>query len=484
MAEHTQAAPMIHSFRIETELSGQQLLSFPRFMLENLSFGQLPGIRMGPVEAFASSKGHYIEFTGGPDRGEYRALVRMFLERPIAVELRSSMGRNEDFEKQLENVLLITLQFFEEEARKSTLYLAFLPGSPRTAKLTSGPSIVRRLFMGNMLNLFLLSIVIGIVIFLIVPEYAPYILIALMMVLVLSAGKIASLHSPWRITKDSREVVLVQHKVPAGEIENYRTKYKSNVSVAKQKAYDKFSTCPGLVCADTISAIFSESGLPADQNDFLVRRVDLYGIVERAATKFNMPVPTIVVTQDPNPNAAASGFTRGLATMLVTMGLLVQLDEEEVEVVVGHELSHLHAGDPLVLFSLVVAEYMGRLFVWGSLIGSFVFVYLLAVFWCIFFVGKFLESRADLEAAVILGKPRVMAESLKKIGFRRLVLQERFLEPETSRFGEWLRFDPHPPLYFRIKRLEELDPANPPKHPFLSSVRAVAHGLMTSGKAH
>jgi heat shock protein HtpX len=107
--------------------------------------------------------------------------------------------------------------------------------------------------------------------------------------------------------------------------------------------------------------------------------------------------------------------------------------------------------------------------------------YLIGVFWLIFFFGKFLESRADLEAGIMIGRPKVMAESLKKIGFRRLVLSERFLEPGVSRFGEWLRFDPHPPLYFRIQRLEELDLKNPPKHTLLSSMRAVLSGLAHSG---
>jgi heat shock protein HtpX len=63
------------------------------------------------------------------------------------------------------------------------------------------------------------------------------------------------------------------------------------------------------------------------------------------------------------------------------------------------------------------------------------------------------------------------------------VLSERFLEPGVSRFGEWLRFDPHPPMYFRIQRLESLDLNNPPKHPFLSTVKAVTKGFVNSGKA-
>jgi len=232
-----------------------------------------------------------------------------------------------------------------------------------------------------------------------------------------------------------------------------------------------------------MAEIFTLAGLPTRPENFLVKRIDVYGIVEKAASKFKLSVPTIVVTQNAAPNAAATGFTKRLATMLITMGLLVQLDEEEVEVVVGHELSHLKSGDPVALFSLVGAEYLGRVYIWMPFIQAFIIPYLIFVFWGIFFFGKFLESRADLEAGIILGKPKVMAESLKKIGFRRLVLEERFLEPDVSRLGEWLRFDPHPPLYFRIQRLEALDPLNPPKHTLLSSIRAVASGLLHSRKA-
>jgi heat shock protein HtpX len=62
------------------------------------------------------------------------------------------------------------------------------------------------------------------------------------------------------------------------------------------------------------------------------------------------------------------------------------------------------------------------------------------------------------------------------------VLSERFLEPGTSRLNEWMKFDPHPPLYFRIQRLESLDISNPPKHPFWNSVRAVMSGMAKSRK--
>ncbi len=482
-------APLVHRFNIDTELAHAQLLAYPKFIREHLAFGRIPGIKMGELSAVASPQGHYMEFTSGPERGTYEGTVRLYLERPIRVEVRSTMGRDEGFEKQLGNVLLMVTQFFEEEARKSTLYMAFVPGSPKTAELRRSKSLFRALFSGNMVNLFLLSILIGVVVLSIMNsiglrDYAPIAMIGIMLGLVLSAGRISSWRSPWRITPSSREVVIVQQNVPEGMLKHYVEEYRDRVRVAKERAYALYAGCPPEdICADKMAEVFAGAGLPGDKKDFLVRRTDVYSIVERVAAKFRLSVPAIVISQDPRPNAAATGFTKSLATMIITIGLLVQLEEDEVELVVGHELSHLRSGDPVALFSLVIAEYLARVYLYLEYIGVFWLPYLLLVFWGIFFFGKFLESRADLEAGIVLGRPKVMAESLKKIGFRRLVLEERFLEPGGSRFGEWMRFDPHPPLYFRIQRLESLDVANPPKHPFLSSVRAVASGFVNSGRA-
>lgn len=483
MADREEDERKVHEFTIDTELTRSQLMPFPRFIREKLAFGQLPGVRMSRLEAMVSREGHYMQFAAGPERGAYEALVRVYLDRPIRVELRSRSGRDEGFERQLRDVLFFSLQFFEEEARKSTLYLSFVPGSPKTAELRRRPSVISWFFSGNLLNIFLLSVLIGVVLFTVMDEYAPVALIAIMVALVLSAGRLSSLGSPWRITGERREVLLVQYNVPEGQMAGLKGERVGQVREAKLRAYDLFSECPGLVCQDKVSQVFSEAGLEVDPKDLLVRRLDVYGMVERLAARFGMDVPTVVISQDARPNAAATGFTKNLATVIITMGLLVQLDEEEIELVIGHELSHLRSGDPVVLFSLVAAEYLLRVFVYWPYIGALWLPYIVGVFWSIFFFGKFLESRADLEAGLVLGKPRVMADSLKKIGFRRLILEERFLEPGAGRLGEWLRFDPHPPLYFRIQRLESLDVTDPPRHPFLSSVRAVLSGLANSRKA-
>jgi hypothetical protein len=296
-------APLVHSFTMDTELSHSQLMTFPKFIREHMTFGALPGVKMSDLEAYASSGGHYMEFKSGPQRKDYECVVRFYMERPIKVELRSSMGRDQDFEKQLENVLLMVVQFFEEEARKSTLYVAFLPGSPKTAQMRPRASGVRNIFMGNMISLFLLSILIGIVVFSIMSAlgaglYAPVVMIALMLALVLSAGKISSLGTPWRITKNAREVVIVQHQVPEGALQFYVGEYKDKIRAAKKSLFDMFALSPGDIKPDTVAGEFAKAGIPADKNDFLVRRVDVYGMVERVAQKFGLAVPTIVISHE------------------------------------------------------------------------------------------------------------------------------------------------------------------------------------------
>ncbi len=276
--------PLVHSFAIDTELSHSQLLAYPRFIREHMAFGQMPGITMGELKALASAGGHLMEFKSGPQRGLYQCLVRIYLERPIRVEIASSMGRDDEFEKQLQNVILMVTQFFEEEARKSTLYMAFVPGSPKTAAVRRRPSIFRAIFSGNMLNLFMLSILIGLVVFAAMSSiglrlYAPVAMIGLMLVLVLSAGRLSAWRSPWRITKSSREVVLVQHQVPEGMLQHYVGEYSDRIKAAKQRAYGLYADCPGTICAETMADVFAKAGLPTDKNDFLVRRIDVYGMV-------------------------------------------------------------------------------------------------------------------------------------------------------------------------------------------------------------
>ena len=63
------------------------------------------------------------------------------------------------------------------------------------------------------------------------------------------------------------------------------------------------------------------------------------------------------------PNAAASGPSPSRGIVLITTGLLVQLEEPEVVSVLGHEFGHLKGRDPLILFGLMSAEFLFRFYV-------------------------------------------------------------------------------------------------------------------------
>ena len=93
----------------------------------------------------------------------------------------------------------------------------------------------------------------------------------------------------------------------------------------------------------------------------------------------------------------------------------------------------------------------------------------------VFFIAKFFEARADLASAQEIGNPKVLAGALEKIGFQRL-LYERVA---SYRIQEWLGLDPHPPIYFRIKRLRNLKISpNKNKHRLIQSIRDVLKGLI------
>ncbi len=129
---------------------------------------------------------------------------------------------------------------------------------------------------------------------------------------------------------------------------------------------------------------------------------------------------------------------------------MTQLSDDELISVIGHELGHLKGKDPLYLFAIVSGEFILRVTV---LLPAFLFsplLYLMVVTFLIFFVAKFFEARADLLSVMALGQPKVMAESLRKIGFQRLQVEK------ASRLASWFRWDTHPPIYFRIERLERM----------------------------
>lgn len=466
------------TFTISTEITRNSIISFPKFLLDNSNQGRFGQIAAGNFNYIAGEHGKFFIFNAKWYPKNYEAVVRIKLDSILTIDIFSQQGSNTEFSRRLEDYLILMLQAFEENIRSDTIYMTFMPGQEKTSKLAIQRRFSEKLLTGNMLNLFLLSIVIGVIIILIFgSDIGPIILILLILTIMLSAGKITALASDWRITKEYPEVVIIKCKLDPPMINSFMKIYGDKMPGVKKSIYDFMTEKKRLATPQEVSHLFSQAGINIPPGQILVKRIDVYGMVERTAKKFNARIPTIMITKNPKPNAAATGVSKHLATMLITVGLLIQLDEREIELVVGHEMSHLRFGDPAILFSIFSIEYLARVYVYYSLITPFWPLYIFFIFYMIFFVGKFLEARADLDAAYILRDPRTMATSLKKIGFRRLILDEGFIEGKESTLENWFAFDPHPPIGYRIRRLENLDLNDVPKHPFLRSVSDVINGI-------
>jgi heat shock protein HtpX len=158
----------------------------------------------------------------------------------------------------------------------------------------------------------------------------------------------------------------------------------------------------------------------------------------------------------------------------------VQLEEDEILTVLGHELSHLKSRDPIVLFGIVTLEYLFRIFFllnyFPIFLSYFGFLYILGTLGLIYFVAKFFEARADLESAIKIQNPKVLAEALRKIGFRRL----QFERSSAIRFQDWITWNPHPPLYFRVARLEKMEKAPEVKHTLVQSAKDCIRGFFAA----
>src|SRR5919198_3454859 len=83
----------------------------------------------------------------------------------------------------------------------------------------------------------------------------------------------------------------------------------------------------------------------------------LMNVVREMAIAANVPMPKVYVIDDTAPNAFATGRDPNHASVAVTTGLLEKLDREELQGVLGHELSHVRNFD--IRFSLIVGVLVG-----------------------------------------------------------------------------------------------------------------------------
>ena len=85
----------------------------------------------------------------------------------------------------------------------------------------------------------------------------------------------------------------------------------------------------------------------------------LMNVVQEMAIAANIPMPAVYIIDDSAPNAFATGRDPKHASMAITTGLLEKLDREELQGVIGHELSHVRNLD--IRFSLIVGVLVGSI---------------------------------------------------------------------------------------------------------------------------
>jgi heat shock protein HtpX len=390
--------------------------------------------------------------------------------------------------------VVIAAALFEEKARKVTWYFAWREGEqivPEKVKLHE--KSFNRLFLETQVLLTFVFIALGMGLFIVVltfyPVYfwsVPIILIASQFVFVFYSNKIIARSGDWAITESNPIIHFLEYQPPIGSlgtIDDYKQIPPEQLVELKKEVYEEIIAKRGAIDCQEAEKIFSKYNVSCRLGSLSAKKINVYELVKKVADRFGFKVPKIVISNTMVPNAAASGPSPSRGIVLITTGLLVQLEEPEVVSVLGHEFGHLKGRDPLILFGLLSGEFLFRFYVLLALFpfifaSLLFFVYFFAVMTLIFFIAKFFEARADLTSAIMMGQPKVMASSLEKIGFHRLL----FERTPSFRLQEWVGLDSHPPIYFRVERLERLS-SKEIKHPLIRSVNDVIRGFFATLKS-
>lgn len=338
---------------------------------------------------------------------------------------------------------------------------------------STGRRVLGRLLSRSLLVLTILLFALNIILFFLLGIGAVIAILALQLLLIVFADRLFGLMGKWTITPSSPEVFLVRIRVSNDIAEGILTR-RVDLEALKQAVYEvsfargQEPTCP------VIGGALARYGVLCSEDDIEIKTVNVLELVKEVASKFDAPLPRIIISNSLVPNAAASGISFKRGVLLLTGGILSQLNDDELVSVIGHEMGHLKGRDPLFLYAIVSGEFLLRFTLLFSLFIASPFLYLIISTFLIFFVAKFFEARADLLSVMAVGQPRIMAQSLRKIGFQRLQAER------SLRWASWLRWDTHPPLYFRIQRLEAMSDPVYVRYPLLQSAKDVIGGFRAS----
>jgi heat shock protein HtpX len=219
----------------------------------------------------------------------------------------------------------------------------------------------------------------------------------------------------------------------------------------------------------------------------------LYEVMERLAAKANLPVPRLYVIPEAAPNAFATGRNPRHASVAVTQGLLELMNDDELEGVIAHELSHVRNYD--ILISSIAATlagaitYAARMGYWASIFGyggggrdnerqggglSAILMIILAPIAAMLLqlgISRQREYAADESGAKMVGQQFGLISALQKLGAYNQRIPSNI--PQTTAalcivkpmFGSGSvfssLFSTHPPLEDRIAALRQMTISRP-----------------------
>jgi heat shock protein HtpX len=240
------------------------------------------------------------------------------------------------------------------------------------------------------------------------------------------------------------------------------------------------------ICTNAFAYFFSDKIALASSGAKPVTREQLprlYAVMERLAAKANIPVPKLYVVPDEAPNAFATGRNPRHASVAVTEGLLKLMNDEELEGVIAHELSHVRNYD--ILISSVAATLSGAI-TWiahwgpwlgggrddersrGGGIGAILLMILgpLGALLLQLGLSREREYAADATGARMVGNQFGLMSALQKLGTYNQRIPTTAISPSTSSLcivkpmfggGSFSSlFSTHPPIQKRIEALREM----------------------------
>ena len=368
-------------------------------------------------------------------------------------------------------------------AKRTSLHFLFSVGHQEWDMPKSGgfgKDALKRIFAGNNMNLYLILMAVSFVFILLLGPYGVVAIVVVQLLALIFSDRLILGAGTVRVTEQHPEVAVVRVSC-SPEVFQSLKKQGRKVASSVRDEIDKAVSSGNVgdpATKDAVYRILQQAGVTCSPDDIEVRKTNPYETVKKVAARFGMPMPKITLVNTPVDNAAATGISPGHASITITAGALEDLGEDELQSVLGHEFGHIRGRDAIILFIVTMVVYLGGLYLWLPIIIDLGLFYFLIAFGFIYLVGKFLETRADTESVMVLGQPGVLASALTRIGFAQLYY-ERY--SSQTRFFDWLRFDPHPPIYFRVGRLAKMSEKDTRiKHALLDSVRDVVSGFFGS----